>query len=95
MWDPTGSYLRKYWTLPKENEEGYIKASDEVVGIVNLTNPESPVMLESRITPISEGQNWYRGTADENGWFLLTNPYSGKVLTENVMLDYYTTINGN
>ena len=53
------------------------------------------VELEA-ITKISDGQKWHRGTADINGWFLLTNPHSGKVLTENCWNQgYYTCIRGN
>ena len=88
-----GSYLNKYWTLPKENAEGYIEASDEVLGVVNFTDPHSYVELVTKITPISEGQKWYRGTASENGWFTLTNPHSGKVLRN--FFGYAAVIDGN
>ena len=31
--------------------------------------------------PIPEEQKWRREPADEKGWFMLTNPATGKVLT--------------
>ena len=31
--------------------------------------------------PISDQQIWLRSTHDENGWFTLTNPHSGKIVT--------------
>ena len=96
--ESTGSYLAKSWTLPEENTEGYIEASDEVLSVSNLTDPQSPVKLEARIIPISEEQKWYRGTSDENGWFLLTNPHTGKVLWGFYLSfthRYYTQIDGN
>ena len=76
------SYLNKYWTLPQENAEGYIEAYGDVLGVADLTNPTSPVKLEYKIIPISDEQKWYRETADANGWFLLTNPYTERVLTD-------------
>ena len=91
--------LDKSWTLPEENTEGYIESADEVLSIVNSTNPDPDpdrVELEAKIIPISDEQKWYRGTADKNGWFLLTNPPSGKVLTENKNAYYeYIYIFGN
>ena len=75
-------------TLPVESVEGYIEASDdEVLGVVDSNNPEAKVI------PISEEQIWHRGTANENGWFLLTNPHTGQVLTK--VGNYFTTIDGN
>ena len=73
--------MNKSWILPEENAEGYIESSDKVLGVLNLTDPYSNVTLEPRIIPISEGQIWYRGTANKYGWFVVTNPYSGHVLT--------------
>ena len=89
--ESSGSLLNKYWTLPEENAEGYIEASDKVLGIKNSTvclSQSQDVRLEARIVAISEKQKWHRGTANENGWFLLTNPHSGKVLT-----DYFDCLN--
>ena len=77
--------LRKYWTLPEENKEGYIEASDKVLGVVNSTNPQSKVKLQAKIIPIIDEQKWYRGIADENGWFLLTNALFRKNL-----MNFYT-----
>ena len=90
------SYLNTYWILPEENAEGYIEASDEVLGVLDLSDPISNVELEARIIPISDEQKWYRGSADKNGWFLLSNPPSGKVLTENHLnYGYFVYIDGN
>ena len=92
-YESAGSYLNKHWILPEENEEGYIEASDEVLGVVDLTDSLSDVELEAKIIPISDGQKWYRSAADKNGWFVLTNPHSGKVI-----LQYYSDglcIDGN
>ena len=72
--------LGKYWTLPEENKEGYIEASDKVLGVVNSTDPQSKVKLQAKIIPIIDEQKWYRGIADENGWFLLTNAHFRKIL---------------
>ena len=36
---------------------------------------------------MSDEQKWYRGTADENGWFLLTSPHS-----RNNLLQSYKTL---
>ena len=84
--ESTGSgWMNKSWILPEENEEGYIEASDEVLGVVDLTDTLSDVELEAKIIPISDGQKWYRSAADKNGWFVLTNPHSGKVI-----LQYYS-----
>ena len=95
-YESAGSYLNKHWTLPEENAEGYIEASDEVLGVLDLSDPISNVELEARIIPISEGQKWFRGTADENGWFVLTNPQSKKILTEYLhYYDYILQIHGN
>ena len=81
-------------TLPVEGAKGYIEAlDDEVLGVVDLNNPYSEVKLEAKIIPISEEQNWHRGNANENGWFLLKNPHTGKVLTK--VGNSYTTIDGN
>ena len=82
--------MGKYWTLPEQNAEGYIEASNEVLGVLNLTDPLSNVELEAKIIPINEGQKWYRETANENGWFMITNPYSKKVLT--MTFDFWTNI---
>ena len=95
-YESAGSYLNKHWTLPEENAEGYIEASDEVLGVLDLSDPISNVELEARIIPISDEQKWYRGSADKNGWFLLSNPPSGKVLTENHLnYGYFVYIDGN
>ena len=66
------------------------------MGVLNLTDPESTVKLQPRIIPINEEQKWQRGTANEFGWFQLTNPCTGKVLTAvKGYLGYGTQIHGN
>ena len=87
--------MNKQWILPEENAEGYIETSDGVLGIVNLSDPKSSVMLQAKIVPISEGQKWHRKTADKNGWFLFTNPHTGKVLMEDLLWNDEANIDGN
>ena len=79
------------WALPMVGAEGVIeiKNSSEgetnkptVLGIQNLT-PESgsDVHLERFNTTKSDVQKWLIGDSDEQGWFTITNPKSGVMLT--------------
>ena len=72
------------WTLPLPGIEGVIetKNSSKVLGIDNLT-PESGsnVLLESLDTKKSDVQKWFVEQSDEQGWFTITNPKSGLILT--------------
>ena len=72
------------WTLPPQGAEGVIetKNSSKVLGIDNLT-PESgsDVLLESLDTKKSDVQKWILEQSDEQGWFTITNPKSGLILT--------------
>merc|ERR1712037_642741 len=42
---------------------------------------DKQVELVHKIEPIPEEQKWRKEPADKNGWFMLTNPSTGKVLT--------------
>ena len=79
------------WALPMEGAEGVIeiKNSSEgetnkptVLGIQNLT-PESgsDVHLEPFDTTKSDVQKWLIGDSDEQGWFTITNPKTGVMLS--------------
>ena len=71
-YESAGSYLNKHWILPEENEEGYIEASDEVLGVVNLTDPKSYIQLETKIIPI---KSWFLFIQIRLLWNLTTNLY--------------------
>ena len=72
------------WTLPPQGTEGVIetKNSSKVLGIDNLTPKSgSVVLLESFDTKKSDVQKWFVEQSDEQGWFTITNPKSGLMLT--------------
>ena len=72
------------WTLPPQGTEGVIetKNSSKVLGIDNLTPKSgSVVLLESFDTKKSDVQKWFVEQSDEQGWFTITNPKSGLILT--------------
>ena len=50
--------------------------------VINLTEKDDP---------ISDHQIWLRSTHDENSWFTLTNPHSGKILTASGATDLTVT----
>ena len=67
----------------KNSSEGEIKTNKPIVlGIENMT-PESgsDVVLEPFDTTKSDLQKWLIGDIDEHGWFTITNPKSGLILT--------------
>ena len=71
-------------TLPLQGSEGVIetKNSSEVLGIENLTPKSGSVVhLESLDERKSDGQKWLIDQSDEQGWFTITNPKSGLLLT--------------
>ena len=72
------------WTLPMQGAEGVIetKNSSKVLVIKNLI-PESgfDVNLESLDTKKSDVQKWFIGQSDQQGWFTITNPKSGLMIT--------------
>ena len=84
-------FSNSQWSLPMEGAEGVIeiKNSSEgetnkptVLGIQNLT-PESgsDVHLEPFDTTKSDVQKWLIGDSDEQGWFTITNPKTGVMLS--------------
>ena len=81
------------WALPmvgaegvieiKNSSEGEIKTNKPIVlGIENMT-PESgsDVVLEPFDTTKSDLQKWLIGDIDEHGWFTITNPKTGVMLS--------------
>ena len=74
----------KVWIVPPEGEISYIKdwSSGKVLGISNIVSEtEKLVVLQSEADPLSDNQKWLRSHYDEDGFFTLTNPSSGKILT--------------
>ena len=78
-----GSYLHERWTIPEEGMQGYITASSgkvlEITDHVTSDFPGPWVTLKSKDISMTEKQTWLRDVAF-NGWFMLINPISGKVL---------------
>ena len=81
------------WALPMEGAEGVVEIKNSfegeietnkpiVLGIENLT-PESgcDVVLELFDTTKSDVQKWLIGDSDEQGWFTITNPKTGVMLS--------------
>ena len=73
------------WTITAEGSVGNIEdqSSGKVLGLLNDGKDMGTlIILESKKRSLcSEGQKWLRHMNDENGWFRLKNPLSGKVLT--------------
>ena len=70
--------------VPNQLAEGFIEHKDSglVLGIdKGQTDVEVNVILEEKLIPTNKNQQWFRGMADSKGWFTLTDPISGKVLT--------------
>ena len=78
-------YQDNTWTITAEGSVGNIEdqSSGKVLGLLNDGKDVGTlVILESKKRSLcSEGQKWLRDMNDENGWFRLKNPLSGKVLT--------------
>ena len=78
-------YQDNAWTITAEGSVGNIEdqSSGKVLGLLNDGKDMGTlVILESKKRSLcSEGQKWLRDMNDENGWFRLKNPLSGKVLT--------------
>ena len=49
------------------------------------------INLTEKDDPISDQQIWLRSTNDENGWFTLTSPHSGKIVTASGATDLTLT----
>ena len=77
------------WTLPNEGSRGLIQ--DDTIGgglgfVLGTKKNQDifEVILEAKRSQrggIKNSQKWMRGQADEDGWFTLKNPYSGKFLS--------------
>ena len=78
-------YQDNTWTITAEGSVGNIEdqSSGKVLGLLNDGKDMGTlVILESKKRSLcSEGQKWLRDMNDEDGWFRLKNPLSGKVLT--------------
>ena len=78
-------YQDNAWTITAEGSVGNIEdqSSGKVLGLLNDGKDMGTlVILESKKRSLcSEGQKWLRDMNDEDGWFRLKNPLSGKVLT--------------
>ena len=100
-YDLHGSLYGKRWNLPVEGDVGYIElvtSSDFVLGVWNdSATAGTNVSIEMKKEPISEGQKWTKGKESVNGWFILTNPNSGKILQFNIDSQWkqQATIEGN
>ena len=77
-------YQDNAWTITAEGSVGNIEdqSSGKVLGLLNDGKDMGTlIILESKKRSLcSEGQKWLRDMNDENGWFRLKNPLSGKVL---------------
>ena len=70
------------WNLPVSGGIGYIEdtSSGKVLGLVgDGIGPNMMVMLQEKITPVSDSQKWIRGM-EVGGYFTLVNPTSEKML---------------
>ena len=73
------------WNLPVSGGIGYIEdaSSGKVLGVVSdgmeWNGDGMMVMLQEKITPVSDSQKWIRGM-EVGGYFTLVNPTSEKML---------------
>ena len=85
-------YQDRIWTIPSEGTNDIIKdqvwglGHGKVLGLMNDTllpnNADgTEVILVVKDEQNCNGQQWFRGKSDENGWFTLRNPTSGLFLT--------------
>ena len=75
-----GVWKSKPVILPKQNEKGIIKISNEVLGIENNSASPGNVSL-GEIDQNNEGQIWKRGIENVDGYFILLNPKAKLYLT--------------
>ena len=70
------------WSLPEENCEGPItdNASGKILDIVNQESLVELVDIEDT-SLLTNGQKWIKAKQNKDGWFMLINPSSNKVLT--------------
>ena len=78
-------YQNKLWSIPEEGREGNIidTKSAKVLGPRKRKDGQygDKISLKLRQTPLSDSQKFLIGKKDEDGWFTITNPLSGNVLT--------------
>ena len=75
-------FTEKTWFIPEEQSDGCIKDYSTGLVLSHLGHGiDSAVVLEEENNPLSDGQIWTRSTYDEDGFFTLKNPSSGRVLT--------------
>ena len=70
------------WTV----QYSFVSSNIIILGLGN-----NVINLTEKDEPISDQQIWLRSTHDENGWFTLTNPHSGKILTASGSADLTVT----
>ena len=70
------------WSLPEENCDGPItdNASGKILDIVDRESLVELVDIEDA-SLLSNGQKWIKAKQNKDGWFMLINPSSNKVLT--------------
>ena len=70
------------WSLPEENCEGLItdNASGKILDVVDQESLVELVGIENA-SLLSNGQKWIKAKQNKDGWFMLINPSSNKVLT--------------
>ena len=70
------------WSLPEENCEGLItdNASGKILDVVDQESLVELVDIEDA-SLLSNGQTWIKAKQNKDGWFMLINPSSNKVLT--------------
>ena len=71
------------------NKYSFVSSNIIILGLVN-----SVINLTEKDDPISDQKIWQRSTHDENGWFTLTNPHSGKIVTASGATDLTVTGTG-
>ena len=78
-------YASIKWAIPEENSEGRITdlSSGKSLGLIDdSAAKDSLVILEEKSDgEIVAGQKWLRGKVNPEGWFMLINPTSNKVMT--------------
>ena len=80
---------KKTWSLPPEERAGNIESSGEVLGLKQRKDCSygKGVRLQARgksfrgCESSSDSEMWFRSKADDQGYFMLTNEKTGKLLT--------------
>ena len=74
-------FSEKTWFIPEEQSHGSIKDYSTGLVLGHVGDGTDSVVLQEESNPLSDGQIWTRSTYDEDGFFTLKNPSSGRVLT--------------